>query len=185
MAKDMQKAKFWRSIREVNPTFGGFEKTKHIERWVERVRTYKSLQARYPCLTRLDFKVSDDYTEWYPKLHLGTAIVRLAFPKSKNQRWRTDVLWLMARAIKRKSPEFTTGTCHDWQMCSVYMDLVRYSLGKEAADKLKEAFKKNKVRWKKPLVRNSEPSEAQLRARRMFSVKRKLYAKPNSAALAA
>lgn len=39
---------------------------------------------------------------------------------------------------------------HGWQFAAIYVELVRFEMGKEAADKLKAEFKAGRVRWKRP-----------------------------------
>ena len=39
---------------------------------------------------------------------------------------------------------------HNWEFCDVYLDLVRHFMGKDAHDKLKQAFKDHRVKFRKP-----------------------------------
>ena len=54
---------------------------------------------------------------------------------------------------------------HDWRFCKTFLELVQHQMGKDAADRLKTAFKDRKVRYKKPMKRAplSEERKAQLR----------------------
>lgn len=180
--RDSQRSKFWRAVREDVPQLREkLPEVKDIEKFVKRVCTYASLQRRYPALkVGPAFTIGDGRGMSYPRRN-GTM---LCYPTGSRHKYY--VLWLIALYLdSRRSSAHRpySGASHGWSMCAVYMDLVRYGMGKEAADELKAAFKKHKVRWKKPVERKAEPTEAQLRARRIFSVKRRLYAKPNAKAL--
>ena len=39
---------------------------------------------------------------------------------------------------------------HGWEYCSVFLDLVRYTMGKEAYMALKQSFKEHKVKFRAP-----------------------------------
>jgi putative metallohydrolase (TIGR04338 family) len=71
------------------------------------------------------------------------------------------------------------GHGHDWKFCEIELDLVRHFLGKEAYDTLKASFKKNKVRYTKPVKRNLSPEQRQALSDRMAAVR---AAKQKSAA---
>lgn len=51
------------------------------------------------------------------------------------------------------------GHGHDWRFCEVYLDLVRHFLGQTEHDRLKESFKHNKVRFRKPATRTMTPEQ--------------------------
>lgn len=55
---------------------------------------------------------------------------------------------------------------HGWEFCLVYMDLVRFVMGREAADLLKASFRQHKVRYKAKAKRTlSDDQRAALVAR--------------------
>jgi hypothetical protein len=180
MAKDMQFSKFWRAVWEL-PCHG--EKLEIIaargarpaDKFIKRVTRLKALTTRYPLLTTKKWEAACG--DFYAVPVVGN-IVELRLPK--RQRNKAAILLLIARYLdSRINANLPGRTRHGWSMCAIYMDLVRYGIGKDEADRLKQAFVKHHVRWKKPVKRTAEPTEAQLQARRIFAIKRKLYAKPN------
>lgn len=179
MAKDMQRAKYWKAVRAFIADGHGEQlpEVKDIQKWMDRVTTYVALTKRYPVLTRRAITVGDGRGMRYPQ---RPSPYMLCYPKA----WRhqAEILWLVARMIDGNNPR-REGTSHGWSMCAVYLDLIRYGMSKKEADAMKAKFVEFKVRWKKPVKRTAEPTEAQLQARRIFSVKRKLYAKPNAGLL--
>lgn len=70
------------------------------------------------------------------------------------------------------------GASHGWQFCAIYIDIVRWVIGKEAAEALKASFKRNKVRFTKPRPKRAPklPTEKQLAARAVFAARRKQQA---------
>jgi putative metallohydrolase (TIGR04338 family) len=54
------------------------------------------------------------------------------------------------------------GAAHGWQFCAIYLDLVTFCMGRDAARKLKASFKAKRVKFTKPRVR--KPMTAEQRA---------------------
>lgn len=60
---------------------------------------------------------------------------------------------------------------HGWRFCAIYIDVVRWVIGAEAAEALKASFKRNKVRFTPPVKRTASkkpPTPAQMEARAAF-----------------
>jgi len=53
----------------------------------------------------------------------------------------------MAREGTRRQ-ELSGGASHGWQFAAIYLDLVRFCMGAEAAEALKASFRKHKVRFR-------------------------------------
>lgn len=63
---------------------------------------------------------------------------------------------------------------HGWRFCAIYLDIVRWVIGVEAAEALKASFKRNKVRFTPPIKRaKKDPTLAQLAARTAFAERAK------------
>jgi putative metallohydrolase (TIGR04338 family) len=57
------------------------------------------------------------------------------------------------RCNGERAGELRGGPAHGWQFAAVYLDLVRFCMGKEAGDALKKSFRMHKVRFSKPATR--------------------------------
>lgn len=55
--------------------------------------------------------------------------------------------------------ELRGGAAHGWQYAAIYLDLVHFCMGKEAADALKAAFKDHKVRFRPKRQRTVTPQQ--------------------------
>lgn len=64
---------------------------------------------------------------------------------------------------------------HGWRFCAIYIDVVRWVMGAEAAEALKASFKRHKVRFTAPPKKRAkkDPTPAQLAARAKFAAQAK------------
>lgn len=77
------------------------------------------------------------------------------------------ILHEMAHIIVQREYQRSEAAAHGWQFCHVYLELVRYAIGREAADELKAQFRNCKVRYTKPRAKRvlSEEEKQVLRDR--------------------
>lgn len=54
----------------------------------------------------------------------------------------------------RKEPPNKPWAYHGWEWCEIYLDLVRYMLGRETHLELKQSFKLHRVRFSPPIKRH-------------------------------
>ena len=115
------------------------------------------------------------YSEWMC-LHELAHIIQYrinetALQRRNNQtegsRWR-ELAWLRDPFAK----DSMRPAGHGWQWASIYLDLVRFMIGKGTHDALRDSFKKHKVRFRPKIVR--APSTKQKEAfERFIAAKRK------------
>jgi hypothetical protein len=127
-----------------------------IERWLHKQLCRQALVNRYSDYTRSPMGVlpspywcswvSDTGTVW------GFTVRTRGGPPTA-----VDVLLQVAKVmvnrVNRMGDNLAAGlrgdhALHSWQVAYVYLDLVRFILGKEAGDDLKRLFKEHKVRFR-------------------------------------
>lgn len=57
-----------------------------------------------------------------------------------------------------RTKELEGGASHGWQFAAIYIDLVHFCMGAEAADALKAEFKAARVRWRPKQKRTASPA---------------------------
>lgn len=81
---------------------------------------------------------------------------------------------LLKSNVGARTEELRGGAAHGWQYAAIYLDLVRFCMGKETHDKLRAAFKEHRVRFKAKSTRVATPEMierlAQARLKRSVSI---------------
>lgn len=67
--------------------------------------------------------------------------------------WHRSPMGVRTAIVGDRKEELKGGPWHGWQFCAVFLDLVQFCMGAEAAEVLKAAFKENNVRWRPKRVR--------------------------------
>ena len=143
-------------------------KVDDIERYLTRNMGRKTLERRYgeTIMGRMT-KVADGRGTRHALAYGG---YKIGIPLWARSEW--VVLHEMAHIIhsringakSRRQPmpahaaNLVGGASHGWQFCAIFVDLVRYCCGAEAAEKLKTEFKAGKVRYKKPRTVEADSS---------------------------
>lgn len=146
--RDSQKKRVYKAERAVflaNPT-RRFNTLEQCVDFAVKVLKKRAIRNRYDDVigdktVTVAFRRGRFSYGWYSGIEL-----------SKYGRCEWIILHELAHVIQqrweRKNREHTAHHC--WLFCKIYLDLVRYVLGKEAADALKASFRKNKVKYKTP-----------------------------------
>lgn len=174
--RDSQQSKLYRSEREsLQVCSSPLPTISDVRKYLERQSTRKPLQDRYGA--------SVDVTDWELEVGDGRGCRRpLAYGTQKITipRWALTewvVLHEWAHIIlNRLNVNFVPGlgilnygsrsfelrgpaASHGWQFAAVYLDLVYFCMGKDAAAALKASFKKHKVRYSPKRTRTATQEE--------------------------
>lgn len=153
MQRDNQRRKLYRAEDVLKAHSKRLETVKDIERFVEKLRKRATLVRRYGPELRRSFYIGDGRM----RSKAGGDSRGIYMP-----RWsRTEfiVLHELAHSISIRKFGRSTIAGHGREFCGVYLDLVRYVLGKEAGEALKASFKAHGVKYK-PKRRVSLPIAA-------------------------
>lgn len=169
--RDSQRAKVFRALDRVQTEDAGAN-LKQIRKWVISRLRLNAITNRYPtgpyALSRCLYNESIEILPGRP-MTIPWVYTKL----SKDTYVKHRVLQHMAYHIHGICTYIRTSTTavipinapdaayHSWQYCQIYMDLVRYCVGKEAADQVKAAFKAEGVKWKTPR-KLTKPTEQQM-----------------------
>lgn len=135
-----------------------------MEKYVLEVRTNPYLRRRYENELARSIYVGD-----------GRARVKAAGDERGiyMPRWSREpyiVLHELSHCIQWRRYGAWRTAGHGWQFCAIYLDLVRFMMGRDAYEALKLSFRANRVRWtpKKRVVMSEEAKE-KLRARMAYA----------------
>ena len=144
MQRDTQRSKVYAAENKALKPFAvRIETVPEIERYVERVRKRATLARRYgPELAR-PIRVGDGRM----RRRAGGDAAGIYMPRWSRTQW--IVLHELAHTISIRKHGRSNIAGHGREYCAVYIDLVRYMIGKEAADALKASFVEHGVKYKK------------------------------------
>lgn len=148
--RDSQVSKVYKSDHSLDKLSKRYETIPEIEQFLKDIWQIKKLHSLYPFAFKREPPRIDDGrgTSWARggtnRLNLpkwargsGTILHELSHCISDREEW-----WRK----EKRAP-------HGWEFCSIYLDLTLIVMGKEAYNALKNAFKQNRVRYKKPFKR--------------------------------
>lgn len=162
--RDNQRARLYAAENEafgkgdnLKPIATKLPKVKDVERYVKRQMKRATLKKRYSSALNNEIEIHDGRGHRCAKAY-GTRTI--AIPLWARCDWvvlhetahiiHARILRIGYRPPGSRLKELYGGAPHGWQFAAIYMDLVRFCMGKEAADTLKAEFKKHKVRFTKP-----------------------------------
>lgn len=176
--RDTQRSKLYKSERAALQSFSlPLPAVADVAQYLEKQSKRQPLQNRYGAAV--------DVTNWKLRVADGRGCRRalaygtyqIAIPLWARQDWVVLHEWahiihnrLSARGTLNgsRTSELRGGAAHGWQYAAIYLDLVHFCMGKEAADALKAAFKDHKVRFRPKRTRTVTPEQiARLAAMRV------------------
>lgn len=145
-ARDSQRLRVYKAERRVHHLGKPLREVEDIQRFIQKQLKRKAITSRYP-----------DATRPIAIHHGGGRRNACAYGG-----WKISIpLWARNELIvihevahivtNRHYGDKRSGVAgHGWQFCAVFLDLVRFIMGKEAHDALKASFKEHKVRFTAP-----------------------------------
>ena len=146
--RDSQRSRVYKAERAIRKEYGGkhFRETADVERYIKKQFARKTITRRYgdigQHITAHDGRGRGRAGAW------GYNDITLP----KWTRFELMIIHEVAHLMTNRLHGLNTAG-HGWQFCSIYLDLVRFILGKEAHAALKASFKAHKVKFKKPQTR--------------------------------
>ncbi len=80
----------------------------------------------------------------------------ITIPRAMRKDW--VILHELAHALTQRKYGYYVAA-HGWQFAAIYIDLIHFMKGKDAADALKASFRKNRVRWRPKQKRVATPEQ--------------------------
>lgn len=177
--RDNQRSKLYKAEREaLMPLETNFQTIPTVERFLCKCCKRMTIIKRYGRtvdLERHPIEITDGRGTINALAH-GT--YKISLPAGYGSNWaRTDRVALheLAHIIHNRmawrniggteTTRLRGGASHGWQFAAVYLDLVRFCMGKEAADALKASFRKHRVRFRPKQKRKTTATPEQLAAR--------------------
>lgn len=151
---DSQKGKLYKAEKVLAPMSKRLPEVKDIEKFVKKALGRATIQRRYGRHLRQSIQVKPGRN--------GSSATG-GYWSIKMPPWsRTEyiVLHELAHTLTQRIHGFKIAG-HGWQYAGIYLDLVRYVMGKEAGDALKASFREHKVRFrpKKKVTRQVDRAE--------------------------
>jgi putative metallohydrolase (TIGR04338 family) len=142
--RDSQKSRLYKAEREaLNQRSKRLETVGEISKFVDRIKKRATIKRRYGPELRSSIFIGDGRG----KRNAGGDRFGIYMPK-----WsRTEyiVLHEMAHCIACRKYGRYNIAAHGREYAAVYIDLVRFMLGKEAGDALKAAFRDRRVKYRR------------------------------------
>lgn len=140
-ARDSQKSKLYKAEGVLDPISRRLETIPEIQAFLTRVLTKATVQRRYGEYLQGEIKVRDGR---------GASIARGGAHYIKMPKWsRCEhiVLHEIAHTIctRRHGSDVAA---HGREYAAIYLDMIRFGMSADAAEKLKESFKENRVRFR-------------------------------------
>lgn len=158
--RDSQKSRVYKTDFILADTTKPLPTVADIEKFVERLFKSKRFANKYPKAFRWG-RPRVEPGRWGQRRALGSWRW-ISIPV----RFRNEGIVLHELAHTITLREFGDVAAHGWQFAAVYLDIVKWMLGKAKHDLLKSAFKANKVKFRKPVKRNlTDEQRASLAAR--------------------
>lgn len=150
--RDSQKSRLYKAEREaLNKRSKRLETISDITRYVDRISKRATIVRRYGTELRKPIFIGDGRG----KRNAGGDAKGIYMPK-----WsRTEfiVLHEMSHCIACRMYGRYNIAAHGREYAAIYLDLVRFMLGKDAADALKASFRTHRVKWRK--IGRASPQE--------------------------
>ena len=147
-ARDSQKAKLYRAERDDISKGRTFKDICETKKFVAKVISSKWSQKHF--LNYMSIVVKDGR---------GTRIARSYGDVINVPVWaRNELIVLHELAHSLRIGSNSEHSSHGWLFCNTFLKLVKHFMGKETHDKLKQSFKKHKVRFNRPYKRKSNYS---------------------------
>lgn len=169
--RDSQRSKLYKAERVLRAYAMPLPTVADMEKYVAKVLKRAPIVARYP----QDLQPIDVCPgKWGQTRALAHGTSRISMPK-----WSRDthiVLHEVAHVIAGRVHGARNIAGHGWQYCKVYIDLVHFMMGAEAAAALKISFAHHGVKYKapRPKKRLTPSQKADLMARLAAGRERKL-----------
>ena len=162
--RDNQRSKLYKAENTaLRPIETNFETIKATEKFLNKCCEKATLIKRYGSVIDLKnhpIKITDGRGTTNALAH---GDYKISLPSYYGTNWaRTDRVSLheLAHIIHNRITnnrkyaskgirvkELSGGASHGWQFAAIYLDLVRFCMGKEAEEKLKKSFRENNVRF--------------------------------------
>lgn len=146
MARDTQRKRVYTAEKVLGQFAKPLREVKDIERYCRKQLRRKAILRRYPSAERA-FRIKDGRGTRKALVYGGHAIGIPLWARNE-----AIVLHEVAHVINYRHSD-TDVAGHGWEFCAVFLDLVRFIMGREAHDALKQSFKDHKVRFTKPRTR--------------------------------
>lgn len=176
--RDNQRSKLYKAERvALEGRAKPLPSVKDVERYLVKQSKRKPLQERYGSVV--------DLQRWSMQVKDGRGRVKacafhdarsIAIPRWARNDWVVLHEWAhiihmrLSSAYSRggtRTVELDGGAAHGWQFAAIYLDLVRFCMGREAWSALKEAFRSHKVRYRAKRPRSMSPETRQALSERM------------------
>jgi putative metallohydrolase (TIGR04338 family) len=168
MAKDMQRQKLYNAENECFGAHDGKTYTPYaigefdmpaVEAFVQSVTDSKYVRRKYGT-----YKIKLKDGRGCRMARGGPHTMTLTLPRWARYRW--VVLHEIAHVLAPISPP-----PHSWQFAAIYLDLVRHFLGKDDEARLKQCFRKYKVRWRPKARRTLTPEQREAARERLVAAR--------------
>lgn len=161
--RDSQRARVYASDKALESLSKPLPKVADVEAYVERLFAMKRLAKKYPGAIRSGWSL--------PIVKDGRGVRRAKGGTSGI----IIPLWARNEGVVCHELAHTIAwrhfgsapAAHGWQYCAVYLDIVKWMMGRAAHDALKAAFKANKVRFRQPVKRKLTVEQRATFAERM------------------
>jgi hypothetical protein len=160
--RDSQRSKLYTAEKEALEQFATpLPKVEDIQAYILKQSARTTLQTRYGRAREVaNWPIMiGDGRRTRRALAYGTN--KMTFPRWARKDWVVLHEWahiihnrldargsLLKSNVGTRTEELQGGASHGWQYAAIYLDLVRFCMGKEAYEALKAAFKTHKVRYK-------------------------------------
>lgn len=157
--RDSQRSKVYKSDHALD-SFGRLETVPEIEAFVSKLWHSERFKKRFPVASARNPRIGDGRRRRRAGGN-STGIWMPRWARSKGIVCHELAHCVQARefSLTGKPYGFREQAAHGWEFCSIYLEIVRLSMGREAHDALKLAFKKNRVRFREPRRLNLTPEE--------------------------
>ena len=143
--RDSQRSKVYRAEAAAGIAGLKLETIPEIEKYLKRVFSHEWFKRHHPRAVR--FRVTDGRARGSACGGGGGLGVWMKMPRWS--RWEGTVLHELAHGLNDiKQHHRPAG--HGWEFCEILLGLVRHYQGKDAAERLRLAFKEKRVRYHKP-----------------------------------
>lgn len=175
--RDSQRGKLYKAEREALQKLAKpLPTVQDIERYLKRQSKRTTLSSRYGnAVDVIDWKlqVTDGRGTRHGYAH---GSYKIGMPLFARNDWytlhewahiihsRISTAWFGPNGrrhldVGSRTQELKGGAAHGWQYAAIYIDLVHFCMGKDAADALKASFKKHKVRFRPKQKRVVTPEQ--------------------------
>ncbi|MGO4558107.1 hypothetical protein [Mesorhizobium sp. 2RAF21] len=174
--RDTQRARLYRAERALETLASSLPTVSDVERYLQQQSSRQTLRSRYGNAV--------DVTDWKLMVTDGRGCrsalaygdYKIAIPLWARKDWvvlhewahivheRTNVCsyrysWAPMSQHGSRTLELRGGAAHGWQYAAIYLDLVHFCMGKEAADALKASFKIHNVRFRPKRTTTTTPEQ--------------------------